>query len=61
VLYVDRIAVAGATPSVTAYPFDTSDTVHTTPTSQGPTGQLYLNNYSGDTNVTGAAVSWLGP
>jgi hypothetical protein len=61
VLYVDRIDVTGSALSPASYTFDTAATVHTTPTGQGPVGRIYLNNYSGDTNVTGAAISWLGP
>jgi hypothetical protein len=61
VLYVDRIVVTGSSLSPATYPFGTASTVHTTPTEQGPTGALYLNSHSGDTTVTGAAISWLGP
>jgi hypothetical protein len=43
-----------------SFPFDTSSTVTTTPTSNGPNNVMWLNNYSADTNVA-AALSWLGP
>lgn len=61
VIYLDSIVVTGATLSPSSYPFDAASSVHTTPTGQGPAGKLYQNNFSEDTNVTGAAVSWLGP
>jgi hypothetical protein len=61
VLYVDRITVTGSSPSLASYPFDTDDSVYTTPTGQGPTGDMYLNDDAGDTTVTGAAISWVGP
>jgi hypothetical protein len=61
IVYVDRIVVTGSSLTPASYPFDTTDTVYTTPTGQGPTGALYLNDHPGDTNVTGAALSWLGP
>jgi hypothetical protein len=61
VLYVDSIVVTGATLTPASYTFDTAASVYTTPVDQGPEGELFLNSYSGDTNVTGAAVSWLGP
>lgn len=61
VIYVDSITVTGTTLTTPSFPFATSSTVYTTPTSSGPNDLIWLNNYSGDTNVTGAAVSWLGP
>lgn len=61
VIYVDSIVVTGTTLTMSSFTFDTASTVSTTPTSSGPTNVIWLNNYSGDTNVTGAAVGWLGP
>jgi hypothetical protein len=61
VIYVDSITVTGATLTISSFPFATSSTVYATPTSSGPNGAIWLNDYSGDTNVTGAAVTWLGP
>lgn len=61
VLYLDSIVVTGSSLNPASFTFDTSGTVYTTPTGEGPPSQLYLNNYSADTNVTGAALSWLGP
>jgi hypothetical protein len=61
VFYVDSITITGSSPSLASYPFDTEDSVYTTPTGQGPTGDMYLNDAAGDTTVTGAAISWVGP
>jgi hypothetical protein len=61
VLFVDSIVVTGSSLTSGSYTFDTEATVYTTPTEQGPAGRLFLNSYADDTNVTGAAISWLGP
>jgi hypothetical protein len=61
VLYVDSITVTGTTLAMSSFTFDTSNTVSTTPTGSGPNNVIWLNNFSGDTNVTGATLSWLGP
>jgi hypothetical protein len=61
VIYVDSITITGTTLTMASFPFDTSSTVSTTPTSSGPNNVMWLNNFSADTNVTGAALSWLGP
>jgi hypothetical protein len=61
VLYIDSITVTGTTLAMSSFTFDTSSTVSTTPTGNGPNNVIWLNNYSGDTNVTGAMLSWLGP
>jgi hypothetical protein len=61
VLYVDSITVTGTTLAMSSFTFDTQATVSTTPTGNGPNNVIWLNNFSGDTNVTGATLSWLGP
>ncbi len=61
VVYVDSITVTGTSLTMSSFTFDTSSTVYTTPTSSGPNDVIWLNNYTGDTNVTGATLSWLGP
>lgn len=61
VFYVDSITVTGTTLAMASFTFDTASTVSTTPTGNGPNNVIWLNNYSGDTNVTGATLSWLGP
>jgi hypothetical protein len=61
VVYVDSITVTGTTLAMSSFTFDTSATVSTTPTGNGPNNVIWLNNFSGDTNVTGATLGWLGP
>jgi len=61
VLHVDSIIVTGTSLAMSSFTFDTSSTVLATPTSSGPNDIIWLNNYSGDTNVTGATLGWLGP
>lgn len=61
VIYVDRVDVVGSSLGTGSWPLDTSASVHTTPTSSGPVGKMWLNSYSADTNVSSAAISWLGP
>jgi hypothetical protein len=60
VIYVDSVTITGTNLTMASFPFDTSSTVTTTPTSNGPNNVMWLNNYSADTNVA-AALSWLGP
>jgi hypothetical protein len=61
VLYVDSIMVTGTTLAMSSFTFDRSTTVSATPTGNGPNNVIWLNNFSGDTNVSGATLSWLGP
>jgi type II secretory pathway pseudopilin PulG len=61
VIYVDRVDVANSSPATGSFTFDTSDSVYTTATSDGPSSKIWLNSFSEDTNVSGAAVGWLGP
>jgi hypothetical protein len=61
VLYVDSVVITGTNLTMASFTFDTSASVSTTPTSSGPNNVMWLNNFSSDTNVTGAALSWLGP
>jgi hypothetical protein len=56
VIYVDRMDVASS-----SWTFDAAASVYTTPTVSGPVAQIWLNNHSGDTTVSDASVSWLGP
>jgi hypothetical protein len=60
VIYIDSITVTGTTLTMATFNFDAPTTVSTTPTSNGPSDIMWLNNYSADTTVTGAALSWLG-
>ncbi len=61
VLYVDSIIVTGTSLAMASFTFDTASAVYVTPTSSGPNDVIWLNNYSSDTNVTGATLGWLGP
>ncbi len=61
VVYVDSVTITGTNLTMASFTFDTASTVSTTPTSSGPSNVMWLNNYSSDTNVTGATLSWLGP
>jgi len=61
VIYIDSITVTGTTLTTSSFTFDTTTTVSPTPTGNGPNDIIWLNNFSGDTNVTGATLSWLGP
>jgi hypothetical protein len=59
-IYVDRISVVGEWVADQDFTFDTAASVSTTPTNSGPLGKMWLNNYKADTNMSGAAIEWLG-
>jgi hypothetical protein len=58
---VDLIAISGATPALTTWTFDDSDSVNETPTSNFGSGPMWLNNFEVDSTADGAELLWLGP
>lgn len=59
-IYVHRVSVTRGRGDDQDWTFDTAASIWTTQGTNGPVGKMWLNRYAADTNVSGAAIEWLG-